>query len=1164
MAYPAGTLVQIQNIPVRLTPLSGSTASASHVEPVDVSGTPGRVIVQNIDYCIVQTFDGLHFDIPTSSLTPWEPQSAEDGGFDLCWPTEEDGDMGQNAFAEAMVGVLATKGYCIVQMFTSAKDREAAIDETYEMSQWLLPKKELEAAYMGQDSTDKYAMLPTDNPDFEPEDMLSSCDRSITNIGLALDGITQRVLGFGCWGKLNSMVRIPLTSQNEELQLRPKPIAQQDYEDGRVIGHLNFLLRRKLFIMFLLENDGGTLRLFNRGDPVESAVHIPLTKNKMLVLRHDLMGYAYKPRGFALALQSFLMTDPPAEDPEEGGVVSLPLQLHGDRAHVMSFTNRYPGDSLGPTCYWSLLCGGGDSLTKVPTCRWNVDEYYSEERSGAGTTYAMHGGFCSDACVVMFDNEFFSISSEEAERMSPGQRVVLETGFETLHRAGHTKATTQGFSCGVFLGDSGNDWPYMCQAQDAFRILSQSNFITGARLSHALALRGPVSTADTACSSSLVAVCLAHTSMRRAGADQRKATINSDCRVGVALGSGLLLSPRMYILYCGPGMLSPRGRCFTYDGSADGYARGEGCGGLLIECSNRDEEVQGMLACLIGSAVNQDGRSASMTAPNGPAQQTCIRTSMSESGLVASEITVAECHGTGTALGDPIEVSALRAVMDERGVPILNTSAKTNIGHLEAAAGMAGLIKCILLLVASSGPPNVHLNMLNPHMDVNGYPVYFETELCDYLCDTGVSGVSSFGFGGTNARGDLWGRCLRGARTTSAVNTATWLEKRSMFYQRVFHYGNPGPHDSDRVCIIGTWDAYSSMVEMDRIAQGTYGVMVVIGETRQEQFHFLINSDRSQAIHPDQGRAGRDARVEGPDGDGTGKSWLIDGQSDQVPAWTIYQVKLDWGFSWEHGEYKKVTWEATDQVALAKTRVLLHRHTYSVVGSWTSWTFHEMSRSKEEEGLWTSTVRIGMSGCEEFQFVRDNDWSQTIHPASAAARRTSIPIHGPDAAGAGKNWLITGDVGDMVRIQLWVLDGEIRVTIASETHGVKTWQSMEEESWMQYYITGTWNNWGFSPMTRDSDNKHVHRCVLKMSKLGFEEFHMVVEKDWSLQLYPDYERAAQGEAIMCGPDGDGHGLNWMISGSPGCRYEIKLDMVEQDQSLSVTWRKLGRVALREE
>lgn len=266
--------------------------------------------------------------------------------------------------------------------------------------------------------------------------------------------------------------------------------------------------------------------------------------------------------------------------------------------------------------------------------------------------------------------------------------------------------------------------------------------------------------------------------MRFVETDQKTASISTELFDGLTLGSNTLIGAGSYISLSGPGMLTSNGRCFTFDHSADGFARGEGIGGIKFRICHDAVESMNSWAKLIGACVNQDGRSASMTAPHGPSQQEVIKASMREGGLSAGIITIAECHGTGTALGDPIEVGALRGVMKAgRDTPFMKTSAKTNIGHLEAAAGVAGLIKCILMLNYSTGIPNIHLLVLNPHLDVAGYPVYFETESVDFGHNSGLTGVSSFGFGGTNARADVWGHATKGFRYSV---TGTMTKTRSI------------------------------------------------------------------------------------------------------------------------------------------------------------------------------------------------------------------------------------------------------------------------------------------------------------------------------------------------------------------------------------------------
>merc|ERR1719247_38241 len=203
-----------------------------------------------------------------------------------------------------------------------------------------------------------------------------------------------------------------------------------------------------------------------------------------------------------------------------------------------------------------------------------------------------------------------------------------------------------------------------------------------------------------------------------------------------------------------------------------------------------DQVPEDVIGCMIGACSNQDGRSASMTAPNGPSQQECIRGSMKEAGLDANDVTCAECHGTGTALGDPIEVGALKGVMRNRVVPLAETSAKAHIGHLEACAGMAGMLKCLAMCQASAGTPSPHLAALNPNLDISGYPTIFCTDIVEYGTNSGISGVSSFGWGGANGRADIWSPCRRGA---NKVKSFSQVDIRQLHYVMVTCPIDEGP-----------------------------------------------------------------------------------------------------------------------------------------------------------------------------------------------------------------------------------------------------------------------------------------------------------------------------------------------------------------------------------
>uniref|UniRef100_A0A7S1W7N1 Ketosynthase family 3 (KS3) domain-containing protein n=1 Tax=Alexandrium catenella TaxID=2925 RepID=A0A7S1W7N1_ALECA len=522
-------------------------------------------------------------------------------------------------------------------------------------------------------------------------------------------------------------------------------------------------------MIYLIDNEGGELALTPNDEAYEyNDARIPLSRNVLVIFRCDAMGlsYAYRPEGRNLSLTAWVLDTPRVERVREEQLRQLtgPQELSGVRTNVMSVQPRYPGCGHATRAFWRMFSLGCDAQVKVPLLRWDTDLYWRKDFQ-PGFSATCHGGLVQEAEIAMFDNRFFGISEEEAKLMDPYHRCILEVGYETLRHAGHSRRQLKGFACGVFVGDTGSDWNEM-RFKEGDSPLVSTRFAACTRLSCILGLTGPTSTSETACSSSLVACGVAQMTMRRRAKDQKRGSVSAQLSHSLVIGSNLLLGFTGYIALSGPGMLSREGRCFTFDVSADGYARGEGVGGVKLKVCESDADSMNRLAVLAGCAINQDGRSASLTAPNGPSQQEVIRQSFREGGVFPAMSTVAECHGTGTPLGDPIEVGALQAVLrlDRGGTPMPKTSAKTNIGHLEAAAGIAGFIKCVCMLHYSTCIPNLHLKTLNPHLDVEGYPVNFANEPLDYGTNSGVNGVSSFGFGGTNARADLWGHAHYGQR----------------------------------------------------------------------------------------------------------------------------------------------------------------------------------------------------------------------------------------------------------------------------------------------------------------------------------------------------------------------------------------------------------------
>jgi acyl transferase domain-containing protein/acyl-CoA synthetase (AMP-forming)/AMP-acid ligase II/pimeloyl-ACP methyl ester carboxylesterase len=411
---------------------------------------------------------------------------------------------------------------------------------------------------------------------------------------------------------------------------------------------------------------------------------------------------------------------------QQSSVISHQSSSDQTEIAIIGIGCRFPGANNADE-FWELLKSGRDAISKSD--RWSKSSW---------------GGFIED--VDKFDPQFFGITPREAQSIDPQQRLLLEVSWAALENAAIANDSLAGSKTGVFIGISSSDYSQLRFHYgvdiDAYAGTGNAHSIAANRLSYLFDLKGPSLAVDTACSSSLVAVHLASQSLK-----------TGECDQAIAGGVNLMLSPELTQTFSMAGMMAEDGRCKTFDAAADGYVRGEGCGVVILkrlEDAQRDGDR--ILAVIKGSAINQDGKSNGLTAPNGLAQQAVIRQALANAQITSSEISYIESHGTGTSLGDPIEVNSLKTVLDnEREQSCYLGSLKTNIGHLEAAAGIAGLIKTVLSLKHQAIPPNLHFKQLNPLIDLSDTIVIPQQLQPWHSTTTRYTGVSSFGFGGTNA-----------------------------------------------------------------------------------------------------------------------------------------------------------------------------------------------------------------------------------------------------------------------------------------------------------------------------------------------------------------------------------------------------------------------------
>ena len=411
---------------------------------------------------------------------------------------------------------------------------------------------------------------------------------------------------------------------------------------------------------------------------------------------------------------------------------------------------RFPGGINDTEAFWRLLAEGRDAVSEVPADRWNVARFYDPEPGIIGKSIAKRGGFIKG--IDQFDPQFFGISPREAPYIDPQQRLLMETAWEAIEDAGLILDFRKGTNMGVFVGISHNDYQNI-QGGGTDRTGISAHSPTGSahsiaanRISYSLNLQGPSLAMDTACSSALTAVHVACESLQ-----------TGSCKTALAGGVTVMITPDGFIGFSQAGMLSPDGKCKAFDAAANGFVRGEGAGMVLLKpLSEAVKDGDPIHAVIIGSSINQDGHTNGISLPSPEAQVRLVREACENAGIDPASVGFVEAHGTGTAVGDPIEATALAEALcvgRNRATPLPIGSVKTNMGHLETASGVVGLIKAILVLKHGQIPGSIHFTEPNPHINFKALDLRVPTDLEAFPETNGprIAGINSFGFGGANA-----------------------------------------------------------------------------------------------------------------------------------------------------------------------------------------------------------------------------------------------------------------------------------------------------------------------------------------------------------------------------------------------------------------------------
>lgn len=857
-------------------------------------------------------------------------------------------------------------------------------------------------------------------------------------------------------------------------------------------------LRHRLMAILFLGPEVGRLELepYEARDVEPFVVDTP--PGTLVILCPDSLSHKHFCPADAYALSAFFLTDVGRRRAPEGGwtlvpaaktleewttqrlsalkeleaqevAIEVPETWHKAMNHAFhrgQMSGIY-GDGVHQTAAFDMdswigaASSAPDYAREVPFLRWDHSQYYDPdpESLAMGKTNCRHGNFMDG--VELFDNKFFDITVEEARDLDPHQRLILEQGYGALARMGMTKKSLGNTNGGVYVGCETNEW----SVQQSTGYTSVDNMLAmfSGRLSFCLNMKGPAVTLTTEGASGLTAAHMASESVLARGW-QRAST--SD--FAVAIGVSLMLAPSAWTAPDMRVFFSRAGRCMTFDSSADGFIRGEGCAAMAIKAATKivngviqpREEKDVFLGTIAGAASNHNGRAASLTSPHGPSEQECVARAIRAAGVRPRDVEAVEANGLGAPVRDAVEVNshwrAHRKVGGEDSRdPLCILALKSSVGNQVEASGALGLLKAIYSTQWGHMAPLLHLRVANPYIDPFGQPLMMANEALGFNGMSSFTGVMSQGFGGTNVYILAWG----------VENAAKVLPPPPVAPPEIAYWPGGGgemesdmaPRERDGYFIVGTWSKWVNPQRMERRGAGEYAFAVTLGENRWEQFQIWLDGDPGRALHPGAPRMPQGCPVLGPDPDFQGgteaarstlaPTWIIDGRgglagyehgqgtiqrlTDEaskdeealadmaLDAFTLgtteagqpgdkYEVLLE-----VKGKWRMVTWRKAAAAEHAELPAG-STGTYFLAGSWNDWGLDEMHSDPSTPGLFTGEVQLPSEGMADFQVVRDMDWSQQFYPnPDAASLDDPDSVLGPDDLGYEFSWWrIEGSPGD--------------------------------------------------------------------------------------------------------------------------------------------------------
>jgi len=973
-----------------------------------------------------------------------------------------------------IVNHVVSKGFCVISTSFTESWAERAVVELREFDKadrWHGIHPSIQEGLLGQEGSATIAEL--ESPDLADEvrsdgDMLKRFDALLTDMGWCVEPFLEHRLGFDVSHRTLAVVNQAGEPEEEE----DHPLTEK-----QVMKWLAQFLRHKLMCIAFLGPTSGTLELQPYATSDTELYQVDTLPGTVVLLRPDLLSHRHFAPGRAYAMSSFFLTAampkrtpsagvhmiPPARDLDEWTANRLRMLKEQDKDDQAWDPNiprdwqnamnhmYHKGQMIAvrgaackmPRCdvpedFWRVSTAGPDYIIEVPLVRWDHAQVYDEDREcwRRYKSYSKHASFMDG--IEMFDCKMFSMTPNEAKTMDPHQRLILEVGYTALHAMGQRKNTLVNMSCGVYVGCGNTEWNLADKEADfgAFGATGAALSISSGRFSFILGLKGPSMTLDTEAASGATAVYLAAEACQKKG----RAAAND---MGCAIAAHILLTPVWWPSQCASGWLSYTGRCQTFDADADGYVRADGvasCGMKTLNqvvdgkvVSTDDEHLIGSLA---GAMMNNNGRGANLSAPHGPAEQEAIAEAVRNASISPYDVDGVEAHATGSLLADAIEVSSLcRAHRTEDNKELLLISSmKSLVGNQLETSSLANFVKSLYSTQWGCVTPNVHLSTANPHMDAFDQPCALASDCLEYKMQTAFAGVMARGFGGSNVYLLGWGQI--------DDKKLPPMPSPSLEDQIYFWPGGGGSLEKESLPeraykIVGTWSRWSEAHTMEVEEEGVYGFTITLGENRWEQFQIWLDGDPTRALHPGVQKALKGVPVWGPEESVNGFNWLVDGRGDlfsygaaeddaaavepppQGPDTGFpgdrYRIRLYIAGKWRTVSWEKVQPSAEDGGQLPVQQ--LPAGTYFIAGRWNGWQCEEMIKDDAAPGLWYFDVTFTGYG-EEFQIVRNSDWSQVFYPNMPGASETdAVEVLGPDDMGHDLNWYIKGTPGQVFRVE---------------------------------------------------------------------------------------------------------------------------------------------------